>query len=100
MPRLSRDSPDFGSRQVIVHSITASSPCSIPCSYHHLPVQLVDRPAGVLGDLAPAVGAEPRVVVDRVVREVRGDQLDVAGVQRLVVGADVVEVAHGADSDR
>ena len=39
---------------------------------------------------------EARVVVDRVVCEVGGDQLGVAGVQRLVVGADVVEVAHRA----
>ena len=32
VPRLRRFSPDFGSRQVIVHSITASSPSAIPCS--------------------------------------------------------------------
>jgi hypothetical protein len=38
------------------------------------------------------VGPEPRVVVDRVLGEVGCDQLGVAGVERLVVGADVVEV--------
>ena len=40
VPRLSRRSPDFGSRQVIVHSITASSPSASPCSYHHWPSML------------------------------------------------------------
>ena len=40
------------------------------------------------------VRAEPRVVVDGVVGEVRGDRVGVAGVQRLVVGADVVEAAR------
>jgi hypothetical protein len=59
-----------------------------------LAFEVVDRPAGVLGDAPSAlVGTEARVVVDRVVREVRGDQLDVAAVQRLVVGADVIEIA-------
>jgi hypothetical protein len=53
--------------------------------------EVVDRPAGVLGDLAAAVGAEARVVVRRVLGEVGGDQVDVAGVERLVVAADVVE---------
>jgi hypothetical protein len=37
------------------------------------------------------VRAEPGVVVGRVVREVRGDELDVAGVERLVVTANVGE---------
>jgi hypothetical protein len=36
--------------------------------------------------------AQPRVVVRGVVGEVRSDQIDVAGVERLVVAADVVEV--------
>jgi hypothetical protein len=56
-----------------------------------LTVDVVDRPAGVLGDLATAMRTEPRVVVGRVVGEVRSDPFDVAGVQRLVVAADVVE---------
>jgi hypothetical protein len=51
----------------------------------------VDPPAGVLGDLAPAMRPEARVVVDGVVGEVRGDQVDVAAVQGLVVAADVGE---------
>jgi hypothetical protein len=38
------------------------------------------------------MGAEAGVVVSRVVGEVGRDQLDVAGVERLVVAADVVEV--------
>jgi hypothetical protein len=37
------------------------------------------------------MGAEAGVVVSRVVGEVGRDQLDVAGVERLVVAADVVE---------
>jgi hypothetical protein len=37
------------------------------------------------------VRAEAGVVVDRVVGEMRVDQVDVAGVQRLVVAADVGE---------
>ena len=45
VPRLSRCSPDFGSRQVIVHSITASSPDSIPCSSHHWP-SMFSTPSG------------------------------------------------------
>src|SRR5262249_26240272 len=50
---------------------------------------------GVLADpLGAFVGAEARVVVDGVVGEVRRDQLRVPGVERLVVGADVVEIAH------
>jgi hypothetical protein len=58
-----------------------------------LAVDLLDAPAGVLGDLAAAMWAQPRVVVDRVVAEVRGDQVSVPGVERLVVGADVIEMA-------
>jgi hypothetical protein len=38
------------------------------------------------------MGAEAGVVASRVVGEVGRDQLDVAGVERLVVAADVVEV--------
>jgi hypothetical protein len=46
----------------------------------------------VLGDRAGAsMRAEPRVVMDRVVAEERGDRLGVAGVERLVVAADVFE---------
>jgi hypothetical protein len=41
------------------------------------------------------MGAEPGVVVDRVRGEVLGDGLGVAGVQGVVVGADVVEVRDG-----
>jgi hypothetical protein len=60
-----------------------------------LPVDLLDAPLGVLGDRVGALmGAEPRVVVDGVVGEVGGDAVDVARVERLVVGADVVEVAQ------
>jgi hypothetical protein len=57
----------------------------------------VDHPDAhprVLADpLRALVRPEPRVVVDGVVGEVGGDQLRVAGVERLVVGADVVEVS-------
>jgi hypothetical protein len=60
-----------------------------------LAVEVVDAPARVLGDRARTlVRPEPRVVVDGVVREVGGDEVDVARVERLVVGADVVEVAQ------
>jgi hypothetical protein len=60
-----------------------------------LAIEVVDPPARVLGDRPSALmRAEPRVVVDGVVREVRGDEVDVARVERLVVGADVVEVAQ------
>jgi hypothetical protein len=38
--------------------------------------------------------AEPRVVVDGVVGEVLRDPVGVAGVKRLVVGADVIEVGQ------
>jgi hypothetical protein len=58
-----------------------------------LSVNIRDAPLGVLRDLAASVGAEPRVVVDRVIGEVRGDQIGVAGIERLVVGANVFEVA-------
>jgi hypothetical protein len=37
-----------------------------------------------------------RVVVDGVLGEVRRDQIGVAGVERVVVGADLVEIAHGS----
>jgi hypothetical protein len=55
-------------------------------------VDIVVSPLRVLGDLAAVVGAEARVVMRSVVGEVRGDELGVARVERLVVGADVVEV--------
>jgi hypothetical protein len=58
-----------------------------------LAVHRLHAPFGVIGDLAAAVRPEPGVVVDSVVRKVRGDQLDVTGVERLVIGADVVQVA-------
>ena len=35
VPRSSRRSPDFGSVQTMVHSITASLPSSMPCSRIH-----------------------------------------------------------------
>jgi hypothetical protein len=58
-----------------------------------LAVEVFDRPARVLGDRpSPLVWPQPRVVVDGVVGEVRRDQLDVAAVQGVVVGADVVEI--------
>jgi hypothetical protein len=58
-----------------------------------LAVDLLDAPLGVLGDRAGALmGAEARVVMGGVVGEMRGDAVDVARVQRLVIGADVVEV--------
>jgi hypothetical protein len=59
-----------------------------------LAVDLLDAELRVLPNpLRALVRPEPRVVVDRVVGEVRGDQIGVARVERLVVGADVVEVA-------
>jgi hypothetical protein len=58
-----------------------------------LPVDRLDAPLGVLGDLPASVRAEARVVVDRVVGEVAGDQVCVARVERLIVGTDVIEVA-------
>jgi hypothetical protein len=57
-----------------------------------LAVEVVDRPARVLRDRPPVMGAEAGVVVSRVVGEMGRDQLDVAGVERLVVAADVAEV--------
>jgi hypothetical protein len=57
-----------------------------------LAVEVLDRPVGVLGDLPAPVWPQPGVVVNGVVGEVGGDQLGVARVQRLVVGADLVEV--------
>jgi len=60
-----------------------------------LPVDHLDPHLRVLPDPRGALmRPEPRVVVDRVVGEVRGDQIDVARVERLVIGADVVEVAQ------
>jgi hypothetical protein len=56
-----------------------------------LAAEVVDAPAGVLGDLATVMRPEAGVVVRGVVGEVRGDQTDVAGVERLVVAADAVE---------
>ena len=57
-------------------------------------IEVVDRPACVAGDrLGAPVRPEPRVVMDGVVGEVGGDQLDVAGVEGVVVAADVVERA-------
>jgi hypothetical protein len=56
-----------------------------------LAVEIVDRPARVFGDPPAVVRAEARVVVRRVLGEVRGDQIDVARVERLVVAADVVQ---------
>ena len=45
---------------------------------------LPDRPGAL-------VRPQARVVVDGVVGEMRGDLVRIAGVQRLVIGADVVE---------
>jgi hypothetical protein len=56
-----------------------------------LPADVVDRPARVLGDLPATVRAEARVVVGGILGEVPGDQVDVGGVERLVVTADVGE---------
>ena len=58
-----------------------------------LAVDGLDAPGGVVGDLAAVVRAEAGVVVSGLVGEVRGDGVGVAGVERLVVGPDVVEVA-------
>jgi hypothetical protein len=62
-----------------------------------LAVGVGDAPLGVRGDLAAVMRAEPRVVVRSVVGEVLGDEVGVAGVQGLVVAADVVEVGDSAD---
>ena len=52
-----------------------------------LALDVLDGEGGVAADLLGAlVRAETRVVVDRVVGEVRRHRLGVAGVQRLVVG--------------
>jgi hypothetical protein len=60
-----------------------------------LPVEVVDRPPRVLADRPRAlVGPEAGVVVDRVVGEVLRDPVGIAGVQRLVIGADVIEVGQ------
>jgi hypothetical protein len=60
-----------------------------------LAVDLLDAELGVQPDpLGALVGPQPGVVVDGVVGEMRGDQLRVPGVERVVVGADVVEVAQ------
>jgi hypothetical protein len=59
-----------------------------------LPIEVVDGPLGVLADRArPLVRPKSGVVVRRVVREVRRDEIRVAAVQRLVVGADVIEIS-------
>ena len=61
-----------------------------------LPVDRLDSHLGVLPDpLGTLVRPETGVVVDRVVGEVRCDEIRVTGVERVVVGADVIEVAHG-----
>jgi hypothetical protein len=58
-------------------------------------VKVLDSQLGVLADRARAlVGAEPGVVVGRVVGEVRRDLLGIASIQRLVVAADVLQVAQ------
>jgi hypothetical protein len=59
-----------------------------------LTVDLLDPELRVLPDsLGALMRPKARVVVDRVVGEVRGDEIGVTRVQRLVVGADVIEVA-------
>jgi len=64
-----------------------------------LTLEVLDRPFGVLADRARSlVRTEPRVVVDGVVGEVRGNEVWIAGVQRAVVAADVIEVAQELDS--
>jgi hypothetical protein len=64
-----------------------------------LPVEVLDRPLRVLADLSSSsVGPQAGVVVDRVVGEVRRDEFGVTGVQRPVVGADVVEVRQATGS--
>jgi hypothetical protein len=44
--------------------------------------------------------AQPGVVVRGIVGEVRGDQFDVAGIERPVVAADVVEVGDPENLSR
>jgi hypothetical protein len=60
-----------------------------------LAVEVVDRPPRVVAD-RPRSLVRPKagVVVDRVVREVIGYPVGVAGVERRVVAADVVEVGQ------
>jgi hypothetical protein len=76
-----------GHRPLDHRLVSVGQPALVP----PLAVEVVDSPARVLGDLAAVVGAEARVVVSGILGEVRGDQLDVAGVERLVVAADVGE---------
>jgi hypothetical protein len=55
-------------------------------------VEVLDAQRRVLGDRPPAeLRLASRVVMDRVVGEVLGNSVGVAGVQRVVVRADVVE---------
>jgi hypothetical protein len=58
-----------------------------------LAVDGLDSPPGVLRDLAATVRPEAGVVVDGVIGEVGGDQVRVARIERLVIRANVVEVA-------
>jgi hypothetical protein len=56
---------------------------------------VLDSQLGVLADRARAdVRAQARVVVDRVVGEVRRDLIGVASVEGRVVAADVLQVAQ------
>jgi hypothetical protein len=65
-----------------------------------LPFEVLDRQLRVLADRASALmRAKSRVVMDGVVREVLGDPVRIAGVQRLVVGADVVEQGPDGGAD-
>src|SRR5215213_5922448 len=57
-----------------------------------LAVDGLDAPRRVFGDLAAMMWAEARVVVGCVVDEMSGHRVGVARVERLVVGADVVEM--------
>jgi hypothetical protein len=75
--------------------MTASAPLLDPVLEPPLPLEVLDRPFRVLTNGAGAlVRAEPRVVVDRVLGEVRGDEVGIAGVERAVVATDVLEVAQ------
>ena len=100
VPRSSRFSPDFGiapGHRPLDHDLVALLD---PVLEVPLAVDLADAEARrICADpLGALVRAEARVVVDRVLGEVGGDQLGVARVQRLVVGADVIEVAHARPS--
>ena len=54
-------------------------------------LELANGPGRVVADLLrSAMGAEARVPVDRILREVAGDGRGVTRIERLVVGADVV----------